>query len=55
MLEKDYEEVGADTAPAEGEDEGEYWNSPRILLIYNRCMWLIWCFEMFQEKSGIWK
>jgi hypothetical protein len=24
MLEKDYEEVGADTAPAEGEDEGEY-------------------------------
>jgi len=25
MLEKDYEEVGADTAPAEGEEEGEYW------------------------------
>ena len=24
MLEKDYEEVGADTAPAEGEEEGEY-------------------------------
>jgi tubulin alpha len=24
MLEIDYEEVGADTAPAEGEEEGEY-------------------------------
>ncbi len=35
MLEKDYEEVGADTAPAEGEEEGEYQTLFMILLLFS--------------------